>query len=77
MDGPVVYNAESKDVSETVNNRSVTPRGAFYMRPQRRAISKRARADIESAPTSSVCPYPVSRAKVRKLFLKERTPTHV
>jgi hypothetical protein len=42
------------------------------MRPQRRAISKRARADIESAPTSSVCPYFVSRAKDRELFLKER-----
>ena len=47
------------------------------MRPQRRAISKRARADIESAPTSSVCPYFVSRAKDRELCLKERTPIHV
>ena len=41
---------------------------ARWMRPQRRAISKRARADIESAPTSSVCPYFVSRAKDRELF---------
>lgn len=40
-------------------------------------INKRARADIESAPTSSVCPYFVSRAKDRELFLKERAPIHV
>ena len=47
------------------------------MRPQRRAISKRARADIEIRPYKLRLSLFCSRAKDRELFLKERTPIHV